>query len=150
METADGDTYCKRNSQNNRGVIGIVNPQKTSHCDPPDTAHGLCLANPCRVGFVGGVGSGKTTTLLNIIARCAEWKPFQHIYLMGPTGCVEDMAKGEYGLLDVTCLEHFPNLDYFAGKSGRSAMIIDDRHLADVSRKGNPASASLPTACVAT
>eukprot|EP01048_Picozoa_sp_COSAG05_P031068 COSAG05_NODE_11143_length_528_cov_3.041958_1_plen_47_part_10 len=47
METADGDTDCKplsRNSQNKRGVIGIVNPQKTSHCDPPDTAHGLCLA----------------------------------------------------------------------------------------------------------
>eukprot|EP01047_Picozoa_sp_COSAG01_P024171 COSAG01_NODE_1485_length_10131_cov_10.500995_9_plen_196_part_00 len=53
----------------NRGVIGIVNPQKTSHCDPPENAHGLCLANPCRVGFVGGVGSGKTTTLLNIIAK---------------------------------------------------------------------------------
>eukprot|EP01049_Picozoa_sp_SAG25_P001826 SAG25_NODE_86_length_16515_cov_5.529996_21_plen_111_part_00 len=70
-------------------------PQKTSHCDPPENAHGLCLANPCRVGFVGGVGSGKTTTLLNIIARCAEWKPFENIYLMGPTGCVQDMAKGD-------------------------------------------------------
>ena len=40
---------------------------------------------------------------------------------------------GPGALLDVTCLEHFPNLDYFAGKSGRSAMIIDDRHLADLS-----------------
>ena len=55
---------------------------------------------------------------------------------MGPTGCVEDMKKGEYGLLDVTTLEHFPNLDYFSARPGRSAMIIDDRHLADLSCDG--------------
>ena len=31
-------------------------------------------------------------------------------------------------------LENFPNLDYFAGKPGRSALIIDDRHLDGLSR----------------
>ena len=146
MDDAENDdtfTHGCASTRKNPGVVGIENPQKTSHADPPEDAHGLCLANPCRVGFVGGVGSGKTTTLLNILARCSEWKPFEHIYLMGPTGCVEDMKKGEYGLLDVTPLEHFPNLDYFSARSGRSAMIIDDRHLADLSKKGNPSQREL-------
>jgi hypothetical protein len=26
-------------------------------------------------------------------------KPFEHIYLMGPSGCLEGRQKGEYGLL---------------------------------------------------
>ena len=126
-----------------RGCIKIDNPQKKDHAKPPETAHGLCLANPCRVGLVGGVGASKTTTLLNIIARCAEWKPFEHIYLMGPSHCVEDMQKGEYNLLDVTPLEHFPTLDYFSQRPGRSAMIIDDRHLHDLSKKGAPSQKEL-------
>jgi hypothetical protein len=46
-------------------------------------------------------------------------------------------------LVRARALEHFPNLDYFAGKSGHSAMIIDDRHLADLSRKGTPSQREL-------
>jgi hypothetical protein len=122
------------NRRGNRGCIKIENPQKKDHADPPEGAHGLCLANPARVAFIGGVGASKTTTLLNILARCAEWKPFEHIYLMGPSGCLEGMQKGEYGLLDVTPLDRFPPLDYFAGRPGRSALIIDDKHLADLSK----------------
>jgi hypothetical protein len=53
---------------------------------------------------------------------------------MGPSGCLEGMQKGEYGLLDVTPLDRFPPLDYFAGRPGRSALIIDDKHLADLSK----------------
>eukprot|EP01049_Picozoa_sp_SAG25_P020793 SAG25_NODE_7350_length_485_cov_70.196891_1_plen_42_part_01 len=37
----------------------------------------------------------KTTTLLNTIFRCSEWKKFEHIYLMGPSGCLDGMASGE-------------------------------------------------------
>jgi ABC-type sulfate/molybdate transport systems ATPase subunit len=49
--------------KSNKGCIKIDNPQKKDHADPPPDAHGLCLANPCRVAFIGGVGASKTTTL---------------------------------------------------------------------------------------
>ena len=81
-----------------------VRQQCIRKTDEKIDTYGLCLANPCRVALVGGVGASKTTTLLNCIARCAEWKPFEHFYLMGPSHCVEDMQKGEYNLLDVTTL----------------------------------------------
>jgi hypothetical protein len=55
------------NRRGNRGCIKIENPQKKDHADPPEGAHGLCLANPARVAFIGGVGASKTTTLLNIL-----------------------------------------------------------------------------------
>jgi hypothetical protein len=125
----------------NPGAIKIDNPQKKSHCDPPLDAHGLCLSNPCRACFIGGVGSSKTTTLLNVLARCAAWKPFQHIYLMTP--CNEDTVKGEYGLVDVTPLSDFPPLSYFAARPGRSALILDDVHLHDLSKKGKPSQREL-------
>jgi hypothetical protein len=60
------------------GCIKIDNPQKKDHADPPTDCHGLCLANPCRAAFIGGVGASKTTTLLNTIFRCSEWKKFDH------------------------------------------------------------------------
>ena len=134
MEQSASTPMDLKGDKKTRGVIAVHNVMKKDHAKPPENAHGLCLANPCRVGLVGGCGAGKTGTLLNIVARCAEWKPFDHIYLMGPSHCVEAMQKGEYGLLDVTPLENFPNLDYFAGKPGRSALIIDDRHLDGLSR----------------
>ena len=136
-------TSTKMSRASEPGCIKIENPQKKDHAKPPENSHGLCLANPCRVGLVGGVGASKTTTLLNCLARCAEWKPFEHIYLMGPSHCVEDMQKGEYNLLDVTPLENFPTLDYFSQRPGRSALIIDDRHLHDLSKKGNPSQKEL-------
>ena len=125
------------------GAIKIENPQKVSHCDPPPGAHGLCLANPCRAAFIGGVGSSKTTTLLNVLARCAAWKPFEHVYLMGPTGCIEDMVAGEYGLVDVEPLTAFPPHEYFSKRPGRSALIIDDAAIDSLSRKGSPSQEEL-------
>jgi hypothetical protein len=85
------------------------------------------------------LGAGRATRQLNRYADLVtlrlpetnrdrhESKPFEHIYLMGPSGCLEGMQKGEYGLLDVTPLDRFPPLDYFAGRPGRSALIIDDK-----------------------
>ena len=125
------------------GAIKIDNPQKVSHCDPPEGAHGLCLSNPARCCFIGGVGSSKTTTLLNVLARCAAWKPFEHVYLMGPAGCLEGMQKGEYSMVDVTPLSSFPTLDYFASRPGRSALVIDDLHLCDLSKRGSPSQREL-------
>ena len=34
----------------------IDNPQKKDHADPPEGAHGLCMANPARVAFIGDTG----------------------------------------------------------------------------------------------
>jgi hypothetical protein len=36
--------------------------------------------------------------------------------------------------ISVSIVERFPNLDYFAKRPGRSALIIDDMHLADLSK----------------
>ena len=50
----------------------------------------------------------------------------------------ETTRKGEYSLLDdVTCLDNFPELSYFAGRPGRSALIIDDLAWS-LSKKGQP------------
>jgi hypothetical protein len=134
MEASASTSMKTAGREKNPGCIKIDNPQKKDHADPPTDCHGLCLANPCRAAFIGGVGASKTTTLLNTIFRCSEWKKFEHVYLMGPSGCLDGMASGEYGLLDVIKLERFPNLDYFAKRPGRSALIIDDMHLADLSK----------------
>ena len=119
-----------------RGVVPIDNPQKSSHCLPPEGCHGLCLPNPSRVAFIGGVSSGKTNALLCTLGHCHAWMPFEHIYLMSPNN--ETVRTGEYGVLDdVTCLDHFPTLDYFAKRPGRSVLIIDDLAW-NLSRKGSP------------
>ena len=89
MEQSTSTSMDLKGDKKNRGCIAVHNVMKKDHAKPPENAHGLCLANPCRVGLVGGCGAGKTGTLLNIVARCAEWKPFDHIYLMGPSHCVE-------------------------------------------------------------
>ena len=47
-----------------RGVVPIENPQKSSHGSPPEGCHGLCLPNPCRAAYLGGVSSGKTNCLI--------------------------------------------------------------------------------------
>ena len=119
-----------------RGVVPLENPQKTSHCNPDEGRHGLVLPNPSRCAFIGGVSSGKTNALLCTLGNCHAWKPFEHVYLMSPNN--ETTRSGEYALLgDVTCLEHFPTLDYFAKRPGRSALIIDDLSWA-LSKKGTP------------
>ena len=42
---------------NDDSIILVENPMKAKHAKPdPDTAHGLCLANPCRVLVIGGCG----------------------------------------------------------------------------------------------
>ena len=50
----------------------------------------------------------------------------------------ETVRKGEYGVLDeVTCLDHWPTLDYFASRPGRSVLIVDDLAW-NLSKKGSP------------
>ena len=62
--------------------------------------------------------------------------PFKYVYLMSPNN--ETTRKGEYGILDeVSCLDHFPELSYFAKRPGRSLLIIDDLSWA-LSKRGSP------------
>jgi len=126
---------------NDDPIILVDNPMKAKHAKPdPDTAHGLCLANPCRVLVVGGCGASKTTTVLNCIARGAMWKPWDGgIYLMAPT---KDVQQGEYGLVDTTFLEQLPQLDYFKQRPGRACLIMDDIHLHSQSTAKKDGSAS--------
>ena len=126
---------------NDDPIILVENPMKAKHAKPdPETAHGLCLANPCRVLVIGGCGASKTTTVLNSIARGAMWKPWDGgIYLMAPT---KDVQQGEYGLVDTTFLEQLPQLEYFKQRPGRACLIMDDIHLHSHStaKKDNTAS----------
>jgi len=126
---------------NDDPIILVDNPMKAKHAKPdPDTAHGLCLANPCRVLVIGGCGASKTTTVLNSIARGAMWKPWDGgIYLMAPT---KDVQQGEYGLVDTTFLEQLPQLDYFKQRPGRACLIMDDIHLHSQSTAKKDGSAS--------
>ena len=109
-----------------RGVIVIHNPQKTTLVKPPPGSHGLCLPNGSCVALVGGVGSSKTTTALNCLARTAEWMPYENIFLMSPN--IETAIKGEYGM--VTAKEfpenQVPPLSFFNSKPGHTAVILDD------------------------
>ena len=119
-----------------RGVVPIENPQKSSHGTPGEGCHGLCLPNPCRAAYLGGVSSGKTNALLCTLGQCHAWRPFKHIYLMSPNN--ETTRKGEYGVLDdVTCLDHWPTLDYWESRPGRSALIVDDISWS-LSKRGSP------------
>ena len=131
----------KRAKVNDEPIILVDNPMKAKHAKPdPDTAHGLCLANPCRVLVVGGCGASKTTTVLNCIARGAVWKPWDGgIYLMAPT---KDVQQGEYGLVDTTFLEQLPQLEYFKQRPGRACLIMDDIHLHSQSTAKKDGSAS--------
>jgi hypothetical protein len=131
----------KRAKVNDEPIILVDNPMKAKHAKPdPDTAHGLCLANPCRVLVVGGCGASKTTTVLNCIARGAMWKPWDGgIYLMAPT---KDVQEGEYGLVDTTFLEQLPQLEYFKQRPGRACLIMDDIHLHSQSTAKKDGSAS--------
>lgn len=124
------------------GIIVVENPMKSKHAKPdPDTSHGLCIANPARVLVIGGCGASKTTTILNLLARGAEWKPWDGgLYLMAPT---QDVQKGEYGLVDTIFLSEFPPLQYFKQRPGRAALIMDDIHLHELSTKGKPSQAEL-------
>ena len=131
----------RRAKVNDEPIILVDNPMKAKHAKPdPDTAHGLCLANPCRVLVVGGCGASKTTTVLNCIARGAMWKPWDGgIYLMAPT---KDVQQGEYGLVDTTFLEQLPQLEYFKQRPGRACLIMDDIHLHSQSTAKKDGSAS--------
>ena len=68
--------------------------------DTRGCCHALCLYNPSRCCYLGGVSSRKTSTLLNTLARCHAWIPFKYVYLMGPSGCLEAMRTGEYADID--------------------------------------------------
>ena len=130
------ETKTKMMASDPRGVTPLKNPQKSSHCTPDEGCHGLVLPNPSRCAFIGGVSSGKTNALLCTLGHSHAWKPFKHIYLMSPNN--ETTRKGEYGLLDdVTPLDSFPELSYFASRPGRSALIIDDLSWS-LSKKGTP------------
>ena len=133
-------TTGRRSKTDDGGVIVIPNKMKESHAKPPVDEAGLCLANPCRVMLIGGCGASKTTVLQSMLARGAMWLPWEHIYLMAPT---PDVATGEYPDITTTFLEKFPPLEYFKDRPGRSALVLDDVHLHDLSTKGNPSQQEL-------
>ena len=123
-------------TQDPRGTLFLENPQKSDHGPPPEGSHGLVLPNPSRVGYLGGVSSGKTCCILNTVARCHAWQPFDGgIYLMSPNN--EAVRSGEYGIIDdITCLDHWPELKYW-DKPGRKCLIVDDIGWG-LSKRGSP------------
>jgi hypothetical protein len=52
-----------------RGVVPIENPQKSSHGTPPEGCHGLCLPNPCRAAYLGGVDEAPVEEAMPLLVR---------------------------------------------------------------------------------
>ena len=119
----------QRSNASEPGVIVIHNPQKLGLRKPEPGAHGLVLPNGSFCAAVGGIGSSKTTTILNTIARCAKWKPYSSIWLMSPN--VEAAQKGEYGLIKTKRFpgDVIPPLKYFNEQPPRACVILDDTTL---------------------
>ena len=128
-----GDTQ----TQDTRGCLYLENPQKQDHGLPEEGAHGLALPNPSRAAFLGGVSSGKTCCILNVVAQSHAWRPFDGgIFLMSPNN--EAVRAGEYGIIDdITCLDSWPALAYWETKPGRKCLIVDDIGWG-LSKRGSP------------
>ena len=110
----------------------MENPQKSDHGPPPEGCHGLVLPNPSRAAFIGGGSSGKTCCILNTVARCHAWKPFDGgIYLMSPNN--EAVRQGEYGIIDdITCFHTYRVNTHQTGahsETDKPARAIHLRHI---------------------
>ena len=123
-----------------RGAVSLVNPQKTGHKLPDDKCHGLTLPTYSRTLLVGGVSSGKTTVANCTVGHCHSWVSFDKIFLMSPNNA--ETSTGEWGLIDLECLESFPTMEWWAKQPPRCLLILDDISWS-LSKKGNPSQASL-------
>ena len=52
-----------------RGVVPIENPQKSTHGTPCEGCHGLCLPNPCRAAYLGGVDEAPVEEAMPLLVR---------------------------------------------------------------------------------
>ena len=128
-------------------VIVVQNPEKKDHKKPdPQTAHGLCLAQPSVVFLCGGTGASKTTTALSLAVRGYELEPWTEIFLMSPS--LESAIGGEYRLLNVTPLKEWPQIDYWKKRPGKKLLICDDVDLTHLSTRGNPSQRELADRCL--
>ena len=127
-----------------RGVIVVENPEKKDHKKPnPQTAHGLCLAQPSVVFLCGGTGASKTTTALSLAVRGYELEPWTEIFLMSPSLESAMSHSGEYRLLNVTPLKEWPQIDYWQKRPGKKLLICDDVNLTHLSTRGSPSQREL-------
>jgi hypothetical protein len=107
-----------------RGVTKIQNPQKKGHCLPDKDSHGLVLPTYSRLLCCGGVSSGKSMTAACVVGQCHAWIPFDKVFLMSPNN--EECSKGEWGLIDLECLDSFPTMEWWSKQPPRCCLILDD------------------------
>jgi hypothetical protein len=140
--SASTDKVEKLPEYDTRGPAPLRNPQKQHHFHPAPDAHGLCLSTGMASAFIGGVSSGKTTTLLSCLAHNHSQYRYENVWLMHPDA--EAAKSGEYGLCsDIQVLDHFPTMDWWEKSSpGRTALIIDDASW-QLSKRGTPSQHSL-------
>lgn len=101
----------------------LKNPEKDGKHEKWDKERDMLnFPSPFRMLLLGGVNSGKTNTVKNIIARI--YPPFRNIYLLH---CGGEFTK-EYDEIDYECLETVPTPDdkRFDGKE-KSCLIIEDK-----------------------
>ena len=107
-----------------RGVTKIQNPQKKGHCLPDKDSHGLVLPTYSRLLCCGGVSSEKSMTAACVVGQCHAWIPFDKVFLMSPNN--EECSKGEWGLIDLECLDSFPTMEWWSKQPPRCCLILDD------------------------
>ena len=59
MEQSASTSMDLKGDKKTRGAIAVHNVMKKDHAKPPENAHGLCLANPCRVAWLERVAPVK-------------------------------------------------------------------------------------------
>ena len=104
-----------------RGVVPIENPQKSSHSTPPDGCHGLCLPNPCRAAYLGGVSSGKTNALLCTLGQCHAWRPFKH--RVSPVTVVTRQMQSDSVTESIVCSPSIKSCMIFIRQNAQHACI---------------------------
>ena len=125
------------------GVVGYANPQKKDHRPPADPSDPLSLPSPARVLLTGGVSSGKSTLIGNLLSKNHPW---DHLFLMHAN---PDAA--EWSLVKWTKkFEEFPPHKFWDEYKGKKlGLVIDDVDLMSLSTKGNPSQKSLAKSTVA-
>jgi len=118
-----------------RELLPIANPDKKWHEKWESKRDPLDFPHPYRALFIGPPNSGKSTTILNIIARARP--TFEKIIIIYPGGIegtneYDVLGKGE----GIEFREDFPPPDYFPTIKSKHAVktlvIIDDMELREI------------------
>jgi hypothetical protein len=112
----------KKNVKLPKSLMYIKNKEKGFHESWTPGRGMLNIVHPFRALFLGGVNSGKTNTIKNLVAH--QQPPFEKIYLLHVGG----NFTSEYDEIEVEILTEIPRVEdeRFDGKE-KSLIIVEDK-----------------------